>query len=391
MSFAEILEKTNLRELRLHLDDVSEEQVQRSLARTRTSFSDFLAMLSPVARNYLEPLAQRAHKITERRFGRVILLYAPLYLSNECTNACLYCGFNVNRTVPRITLSFDQILAEAHYLKGWGFRHVLLVCGEAPKVVPVALLERVLYALKDDLPSLSLEVYPLSAPAYEHVAQAGADGLVLYQETYDRDAYERVHPEGRKRDFTWRLTAAERGGDAGFRRLGIGALLGLHDWRHEGIALALHADYLMKHYWKTQITISFPRLRHTPETFVPAASVSDIDLVQLMLALRNYLPDAGMVISTREPAMLRDKLIPLGVTQMSAGSRTEPGGYLHPTEAGAQFEVEDHRSPQEVARVIREAGYEPVWKDWDREMRSGIAVENETYASHRQREAPRGA
>jgi len=391
MSFAEILDKTNVAMLRRGLDGLSEEHVERALTRSHISFSDFLALISPAARGNLEPMARRTQQITRQRFGKVILLYAPLYLSNECSNACLYCGFNVNQTVPRITLGFDQILTEANYLRDRGFRHLLLVCGEAPKVVPVAFLEKVLAALKSDFPSLSLEVYPLSAPAYEQVAHAGADGLVLYQETYDRAAYDQVHPGGRKRDFDWRLAAAERAGDAGFRRLGIGALLGLHDWRFEGIALALHAEYLMKRYWKTQITISFPRLRHTPQEFSPAAPVGDADLVQLLLALRIFLPDAGMVISTREPAAFRDKLIPLGVTQMSAGSRTEPGGYLHPAEAGAQFAVEDQRPPEEVAQVIRRAGYEPVWKDWDREMISGLKPEAENYASHRQREAQRGA
>jgi 2-iminoacetate synthase len=376
--------------MRWRLDGLSAEHVERALARTHLSFSDLLALISPAARAYLEPMARRAQQITQQRFGKVILLYAPLYLSNECTNACLYCGFNVNRTAPRITLGLDQILTEANYLRERGFRHLLLVCGEAPKVMPVAYLEKILAALKSDFPSLSLEVYPLSAPAYEQVAQAGADGLVLYQETYDRAAYDQVHPAGRKRDFDWRLAAAERAGNAGFRRLGIGALLGLHDWRFEGIALALHAEYLMKRFWKTQIAISFPRLRHTPEEFSPAEPVGDADLVQLMLALRSFLPDAGMVISTREPAAFRDRLIPLGVTQMSAGSRTEPGGYSHPAEAGAQFAVEDQRSPEMVAQVIRQTGYEPVWKDWDREMTSGGKPENRHYASYRQREAQRG-
>ena len=391
MSFAEILNKTDVATLRRGLDGLSAEHVERALGRSQPSFFDFLALISAAARAYLEPMARRAQQITQQRFGRTILLYAPLYLSNECTNACLYCGFNVNRTVPRITLGFDQILTEAAYLRDRGFRHLLLVCGEAPKVVPVAFLEKVLTTLKSDFPSLSLEVYPLSAPAYELVTQAGADGLVLYQETYHRAAYDQAHAGGRKRDFDWRLGAAERAGDAGFRRLGVGALLGLYDWRFEAIALGLHAEYLMKRYWKTQITISFPRLRHTPQEFSPGAPVGDADLVQLMLALRIFLPDAGMVISTREPAAFRDRLIPLGVTQMSAGSRTEPGGYLHPAEAGAQFPVEDHRTPEEVAQVIREAGYEPVWKDWDREMIAGLKPGSGDYANHRQREAQRGA
>lgn len=393
MSFAEILEKSDIAGLRRQLEQIKSARVEAALARPRATFSDFLALISPAARASLEPMARLAHQITLRRFGRVILFYAPLYLSNECTNACLYCGFNVGRSLPRITLSLDEILAEANCLRGWGFRHLLLVCGEAPKVVPVAWLEEILRALKGDFASLSLEVYPLSAPAYAQVAQAGADGLTLYQETYHREVYSRVHSGGRKRDFDWRLGAAERAGEAGFRRLGIGSLLGLNDWRYEAIALALHAEHLMKRFWKTHVTISVPRLRNTPENFSPPAPVSDADLVQLLLALRLYLHDAGMVLSTREPAGLRDRLIPLGVTQMSAGSRTEPGGYLRPVEEGAQFFVEDRRSPAEVAQAIRQAGYEPVWKDWDREMRAGIHSEVEGFrdAGYHQREAQRGA
>jgi 2-iminoacetate synthase len=368
MSFAQVLEKSDIASLRGRLDDVAPERVERALAASEVGFVDFLALISPAARPYLEPMAKRAHSLTLRRFGRVILMYAPLYLTNVCTNSCLYCGFNVNRRVPRITLSLDEIMQEAAFLKKWGFGHILLVSGEAPQVLPVARLAEILRALSGDFPSLSLEVYPLSQPAYAQMAEAGADGLTLYQETYDRRTYSQVHPKGRKRNFGWRLEAVERAAGVGFRRLGIGALLGLNDWRGEAIALALHADYLMKRFWRTQVTISFPRLRNTPNSFAIPRPVSDADLVQMMAALRLFLPDAGIVLSTREPALLRDHLIPLGVTQMSAGSRTEPGGYLHPLSESAQFDVDDKRTPTEVAEAIRRAGYEPVWKDWDRLM-----------------------
>lgn len=371
MSFAEVLEESNLPGLRQQLDEIPPARVETTLSKSQVNFSDFLSLISPAARNYLEEMAERARLITLQRFGRVILLYAPLYLSNECTNSCLYCGFNVHRKLPRITLSLDEILAEAAHLKSWGFGHLLLVCGEAPQVLPVARLQEILRALSGDFPSLSLEVYPLSAPAYAQMADAGADGLTLYQETYNRGVYASVHPAGRKRDFNWRLEAAERAGEAGFRRLGIGSLLGLNDWRYEAIALALHAEYLMKRFWKTHIAISIPRLINTPVNFDTPAPVDDASLVHLMLALRLYLHDASLVLSTREPPPLRDSLIPLGITQMSAGSRTEPGGYSRPADEKAQFMVEDHRRPAQVAEAIRRAGYEPVWKDWDRTMHQG--------------------
>jgi len=368
MSFAEVLDKANIAELVDGIDTTDRSRVESALVADQADFSDFLALISPAAEGYLEEIAQKARSITLQRFGRIVLLYAPLYLSNECTNSCLYCGFNVHRKLPRITLTPDEALAEAEQLRQFGFAHVLLVCGEAPKYVPVSHLETILHSLRNDFPSLSLEIYPLSTSDYAQLIEAGADGLTLYQETYDRDIYAQVHPSGRKHDFNWRLGAAERAGEVGFRRLGIGSLLGLNDWKFEAVALALHADYLMKRFWKTQVTISFPRLRYASNDFQIASSVNDTELVQMMLALRILHHDTGFVISTREPASLRDRLIPLGVTQMSAGSRTEPGGYLNPAEEGSQFTVDDNRPPSIVAASIIQAGYEPVWKDWDREL-----------------------
>ncbi len=386
MSFWDELQRVDLRALRQKIEKIPSAAVETALARSARHFSDFLAFLSPAARKYLEPMAQQANRITQQRFGKVILLYAPLYLSNECTNACVYCGFNIQRKFPRTTLALQEIIAEAEYLKGWGFKHLLLVCGEAPQAVPVIRLEEVLKALQPDFSSLSLEVYPLSLPAYVQMVIAGADGLTLYQETYDSDVYAAVHPAGRKRDFLWRLEAVERAGQAGFRRLGIGALLGLNDWRSEAVALALHAEYLMKRFWKTQVTISFPRLRHTPEGFVPPAPVSDADLVQLMLALRLFLPDVGFILSTREPAHFRDQLIGLGITQMSAGSRTDPGGYLRHVAESEQFIVEDQRTPTQVAQAIWARGYEPVWKDWDQELHTrNELIPTQAHADHRKR------
>ncbi|MBU1651933.1 2-iminoacetate synthase ThiH, partial [bacterium] len=356
--------------------EITPDRVASAINKDQADFSDFLALLSPAAQDYLEPMARQAHAISLRRFGRVILMYAPIYLSNECSNACVYCGFKATRDIPRISLNMEEILAEADQLKRWGFGHALLVSGEAPKVLPVARLAEILQALQPDFPSLSLEVYPLSGPGYAQMAEAGADGLTLYQETYDRNVYAKMHPRGKKKDFNWRLDAVERAGQVGMRRLGIGSLLGLNDWRAEAIALALHADYLMKKYWRTQVSISFPRLRNIPENFSIPSLVSDVEMVQMMLALRIFLHDAGIVVSTREPAELRDQLIPLGVTQMSAGSRTEPGGYIHPERRGEQFAVVDERSPAEVARAIQKAGYEPVWKDWDRLMHEGYSHED---------------
>jgi 2-iminoacetate synthase len=366
--------------------------VRECLAKSRLSLTDFAQLISPAAAASLEPLSQRSHQLTQQRFGKVIRLFAPLYLSNECINNCQYCGFSRDNPILRVTLSREEVKREARALKEQGFRNVLLVAGEHPKFVPAAYLESCVRALHGEIPSVSLEVGPLETADYRPLVAAGADGLVVYQETYDRDVYAQMHTAGPKRNFDWRLETPERAYAAGFRRLGISPLYGLADWRCEAISVAAHADYLLRNCWKAQLTISLPRLRPCAGEFQPLTHMSDRDLAQLVCAFRLMFPDAGLVLSTREPSRLRDGLIPLGITLMSAGSHTEPGGYtgagkekLHHTERGRiialgasewsasggevqatrQFNIADERSPAEVAALIRSLGYEPVWKDWD--------------------------
>jgi len=300
-----------------------------------------------------------------QRFGRVVSLFAPLYLSNECTNSCRYCGFNVLNPAKRLTLTADQAASEAFYLYAQGFRHLLLVSGEAPGVVTTQYLLKALKRIRHYFSSIAIELFPMQTKDYRRLISQGVDGLVVYQETYNENCYRDVHPAGKKRDFRWRLETPQRGGEAGFRRIGISALLGISNWRVEGFFLALHARYLLRHFWKSHITISFPRLRPATGEYEAPFPVSDAHLVQLITALRLFLPDAGLILSTREAPDLRDNLIPIGITSMSAGSCTNPGGYTHEDRAEAQFEIADLRPPHVVADVIRKKGYEPVWKDWD--------------------------
>ncbi|MFN0150549.1 MAG: 2-iminoacetate synthase ThiH, partial [bacterium] len=327
---------------------------------------DFAALLAPAAAASLERAARAAHTITAERFGKTILLYAPLYLSNECVSTCLYCGFSRGNDVARRTLSIDEAVAETRLLTARGFQHILLVTGEHPKAASLPYLAEAVRALRaTGVASVSVEIAPLDVAGYRELAVAGADGLVVYQETYDRATYARLHLGGPKQDYDRRLAAPERGADGGMRRLGIGALLGLADWREEALVLYAHARFLLRRAWRCALTVSLPRLRPAAGGFAPAHAVTDREFVQLLVALRLALPDAGISISTREPAALRDRLIPLGVTQMSAGSRTDPGGYSDPSAAEPQFEIEDDRSPEEVAAAITRAGYDPVWKDWE--------------------------
>ncbi|AJF07126.1 2-iminoacetate synthase ThiH [Geoalkalibacter subterraneus] len=365
MTFHDILNQYDIDRLEEMISTQTAQDVQRALAVERPGPDELMALLSPAAEQFVEPMAQKAHAITVQRFGHNILLYAPLYISNECVNGCLYCGFSARNRVPRHTLSLEDVEKEARYLHAQGFRHILLVTGESPKAVDNDYLAAVARRLRPLFSSISIEVYPMETEGYRQMVESGVDGLTIYQETYDRDLYGRMHPSGKKSDFDFRLETPERGGRAGLRRIGIGSLLGLGRFRSEGFLTGLHALFLSRHYWRTQVSVSFPRIRPADGGFSPLHPVSDRQFVQLLCALRLLLPDAGLVLSTRESAALRDNLLPLGITQMSAGSCTAPGGYSDPNHSTQQFAIDDDRSPAEVCRLIRAKGYEAVWKDWD--------------------------
>jgi 2-iminoacetate synthase len=394
MSFVSELNRLPREDLMRQSLRASAAAVRQSLANSQPSLTDFANLISPAAGDFLEEMARRSQAITRRRFGNVIRLFAPLYLSNECINNCKYCGFSRDNSILRVTLNVAEVRREAAALQAEGFRNILLVAGEHPKFVGGSYLADCIAALHEDVPSISLEIGPMETDDYAPLVQAGAEGLVVYQETYDRDVYAEMHTAGPKRNFNWRLETPERAYAAGFRRLGLGALYGLADWRLEAISLAAHAAYLLRQCWKAQLTVSLPRLRPCAGEFQPIKPMNDREMTQLICALRLFLPDAGLVLSTRERPEFRDGLIPLGITMISAGSHTEPGGYtgagrekIHHTERGrivalastasewqvpegstaatGQFETADHRSSAQVAAMLRRIGYEPVWKDWD--------------------------
>jgi len=349
-------------------DDV-EPAIRRASAGDELTAVEFAALLSPAARGSVETMAREAQRQTRRHFGRTITLYAPIYLSNVCAADCLYCGFAAKSGDPhqRLTLDPPGLRVECEALAAQGFQTLLLVTGEAPSVVTVDYLAECVEIAREYFPSVSAEFYSMTQPEYEKLVACGLEGVTLYMETYDRPCYAEVHPKGRKQDYAARLQSLDRAGAAGARKLNLGVLLGLFDWRLDGFWLGLHARHVQKKCWRSAVAVSFPRLRHVPARFSIPAPVGDADLVQLMLALRLLLPEAGFTLSTRENAGLRDRLIPLGVTQLSAGSSTRPGGYaLCGSETIEQFATEDRRSPAEVARAVAAAGYDPVWKDFDR-------------------------
>ena len=374
---------SNGRLWRDRLEEIDGRDVERALACSAGSYSleKLLAFISPAAEDHLEEMAQLARQLTVQRFGRTIRLYAPLYLSNFCVNSCRYCGFNRENKFKRTRLTIEQALTEADIIAAEGFRDILLVSSEDRKIVSIEYLTELAKRLRSKFSSISIEVYQLSVAEYARLFAAGIDGVTLYQETYGRRAYSHYHPAGAKSDYENRLKAPDDIAAAGMREVGLGVLLGLTDWRVETLALAEHAHYLVKRYWQSHVSFSFPRLRpaHKVNGLQFEHLLTDENLVQMILALRLCFADAGLVLSTRERADLRDRLIKLGITKVSAGSKTCPGGYSEQAglrrgrqrsdrpSGGAlrQFEIDDSRSPAQVAAMIRAQGAEPVWKDWD--------------------------
>ncbi len=348
---------------------VSSNDVERALSESAGYYSlkKLLALISPAAEDYLEEMAQSAQQLTIQRFGRTIRLYAPLYLSSYCINSCRYCGFNRINECERTRLTVEQAVGEAELLADEGFTDILLVSSEDREFINTDYLAELAGKLREKFSSVSIEIYQGSGAEYAKLFAAGIEGVTLYQETYDRKAYRYYHPAGPKSDYDGRIQCPDSIAAAGMREVGLGVLLGLTDWRVEILALAEHAHYLMKRYWQSHVSFSFPRLR--PASDVNGSQfrypVADKNLAQMIVALRLCFADAGLVLSTRERAGLRDHLIKLGITRISAGSRTSPGGYSGRTNAVEQFEIDDNRSPAQVASMIKKQGFEPVWKDWD--------------------------
>jgi 2-iminoacetate synthase len=340
------------------------EKVIRVLKKDDIEFNDFLYLLSDGARDMLPVIAEKSRNLTIKRFGKVINFYAPIYLSNECTNSCTYCGFNHSRNIKRVTLDTDDYENEMKILKSQGFDNILLLTGESPKNAGADYIIQAVKTAKKYFTYIGLEIYPMSVEEYARVVDAGASGLTIYQETYDMMTYDEIHPSGRKKDFKWRITTPDRAFEAGFRKVGLGALLGIHDWKFEAAMMGMHAVYLRKKYWKGEVTLSFPRINPVETEFGIPHPVSDRELVWMICALRILLPESGFVLSTREKPEFRNKLIDLCITQLSAGSKTNPGGYSG-DQYDTHFEVSDKRNLPEMMNFIKDKGYDPVLKDWE--------------------------
>ncbi len=379
-TFETIFNKLNWEDVKESIYSKNPSDVELALGkRGKRTLEDFKALISPAASDYLEEMAQLSHSITQKRFGKTLQMYIPLYLSNECQNICTYCGFSYDNKIARRTLTDAEILREVEVIKALGYDHVLLVTGEANKTVGVSYLANAIKLIRPHFSNISIEVQPLEESEYKELIELGLHSVLVYQETYHRENYSLHHTKGKKSNFPYRIDTPERLGRAGAYKIGLGVLIGLDDWRTDSFFNAMHLDYLEKNFWQTKYSVSFPRLRPHASPPTPLLEerddsqpadgerqISDKELTQLICAYRIFDEEVELSLSTRESPNFRDHIIKLGITSISAGSKTNPGGYASAPESLEQFEIHDERSPQEIASMIRAKGYEAVWKDWDR-------------------------
>ena len=365
--FSEELEKIDWEKITKAIYSKPEHDVLRALGKEHCDVDDFMALISPAAAKYLEPMAQLSKRYTEERFGKTISMFIPLYITNSCTNSCVYCGFHISNPMARTILTPEQIEDEYKAIKRLGpFENLLLVTGENPAKAGVPYLAKALDIAKKYFSNLKIEVMPLKAEEYAELKEHGLNGVICFQETYHKANYNIYHPRGMKSKFEWRVNGFDRMGQAGVHKIGMGVLIGLEDWRTDVTMMAIHLQYLRKHYWQTRYSVNFPRMRPSEGHFQPNVIMTDKELAQLIFAFRIFDHDVDISVSTRENAKFRDHIATLGATSISAGSKTDPGGYATYPQALEQFSVSDERTPAEVEQAVKAMGYEVVWKDWDK-------------------------
>ncbi|HXA02442.1 MAG TPA: 2-iminoacetate synthase ThiH [Cytophagaceae bacterium] len=365
-NFINLYNQYSWNEVKESIYSKTQSEVLEALGKSKRGLEDFKALISPAAAPFLEKMAMLSNQLTQKRFGKTIQMFVPMYLSNECQNICTYCGFSLDNAIRRTTLTDKQILDEIKVVKSYSYDHILIVSGEANKTVGMDYFINALKILRPHFSHISMEVQPLDQEEYERLIEAGVNTVLVYQETYHEENYKFHHPKGKKSNFEYRLETPDRLGKSGVHKIGLGVLIGLEDWRTDSFFNALHLDYLEKTYWQTKYSVSFPRLRPHVGNIEPKANMSDRELVQLICAYRIFNEDVELSMSTRENEKFRNNIIKLGITSISAGSKTDPGGYASGLNALEQFEISDERTPQEISAMIKSQGYEAVWKDWDK-------------------------
>jgi 2-iminoacetate synthase len=365
--FSEELEKISWEETTKSIYAKTDADVRTALSKSRLNVDDFMALISPAAAPYLETMAQLSQKYTLERFGKTMSMFIPLYITNSCTNSCVYCGFHVSNPMKRTILTYEEIENEYKAIKKLGpFENLLIVTGENPAKAGVEYIAKALDLAKPYFSNLKIEVMPLKAEEYKYLTEHGLNGVICFQETYNKANYNIYHPRGMKSNFEWRVNGFDRMGQAGVHSIGMGVLIGLEEWRTDVTMMAHHLRYLQKNYWRTKYSVNFPRMRPSENGgFQPNVVMTDKELAQLTFAMRIFDHDVDISFSTREPAYIRDNMATLGVTTMSAESKTEPGGYYSYPQTLEQFHVSDDRTTSEIEAALKKMGREPVWKDWD--------------------------
>ena len=363
MSFFDVLSKYDVDKFKELVDSKTDKDIELALAKQGAhTIDDFAALISERARtHYLDVMVQMSMQLTRKRFGRCINMYLPLYLTNLCSNKCAYCGFSVANKFKRVVLTLEEIEEELQAMNKMGYTNILLVSGENSHKAGMPYFEQVLPLAKNYADYLQMEVQPLETDEYARLKELGLDAVSVYQETYPPEYYKKVHLAGKKADMRFRMETPDRLGQAGIDKVGMGALLGLYDWKVDLVATAMHVLYMRDKYWKTNLSISFPRLRPAQGGFEPHSPVSDAKLLQIICAWRIFDNELDLTISTRESAQFRDLILPVGITALSAGSSTEPGGYAHKGQNLEQWTVNDARPVDEVVKVMEESGFDAVF------------------------------
>ncbi|MDR3281848.1 MAG: 2-iminoacetate synthase ThiH [Endomicrobium sp.] len=364
MAFYDVKQQYDALDFKEYVANVSDDMVINSIQKEKIDKVDFLNLLSPKAMNHIEKIAQKSHEISLKHFGKSILLYAPLYVSNFCINNCAYCGFSTTNKIKREVLSFEEIKENSKVVAGYGIRHILIVSGENRTKTSLYYFKRCVEILKNYFEVVDIEIYPLDEYEYKEMGNIGVSGLTIFQETYNEKIYKVLHTKGAKSNYKYRLETCERAGICNYRSLNVGSLLGLNDFVSELFFVGLHAKYLQQKFPAIEVGVSFPRFRPALGAYHPKSVISDINLIQAICAMRLFINRVNITVSTRESKELRSNLIPLGVTKMSAASSTEVGGYIKKRDFEGQFKVNDTATVEEVKEMIYQKGYQPIMKDW---------------------------
>lgn len=346
-------------------DSYTDEDVVRALNKENRSIDDFAALLSPVALNHLEEMAQLAQKETRKHFGNSIYMFTPLYIANYCENYCIYCGFNCHNKIRRAALTSEEIEKEMKSIAKTGLQEILLLTGESRYKSDVKYIGEACKIARKYFKVVGLEVYPMNSDEYAYLHECGADYVTVFQETYNSDKYETLHLEGHKRIFPYRLNAQERALKGGMRGVGFAALLGLDDFRKDAFATGVHAYLLQRKYPHAEIAFSCPRLRPIINNDkINPKDVHEPQLLQVITAYRLFMPFASITISTRECERFRNNIINIAATKISAGVSVGIGGHAGEEKGDEQFEISDSRSVDEVFNAIVDKGLQPVMSDY---------------------------